>query len=107
MPITICHLRGHDMAVYNTIIAKIRCPHCGVDDEQDIFVYFGKTCHTLYRIGDTYEWEEGDRPEEICFAEEGYCECLSCKKDFFVTVCFHTLVISDVRADGSKAGFLS
>jgi hypothetical protein len=71
-------------------------------------LYFGKRDQLGYNMGEVYLWipnksvARGGRPPEGNLDGEGYTECSSCGKDFFVIVEVRDDVIVAVRPDSSK-----
>lgn len=65
------------------------------------------------RIGDTVNWAprkgptHGGRPIAGTVDAEGYVECESCGKDFFVWVKVHSDKILSIEHNPSKPGYIA
>jgi endogenous inhibitor of DNA gyrase (YacG/DUF329 family) len=80
------------MGTYNQLAIVLKCPRCQRTAEMTVDLYFGFCDQAVYRIGDQYRWtsspvvRHGGRPRDGNVDGEGYTECPSCGKDFFVKV---------------------
>ncbi len=101
------------MSAYNILKAETKCPRCEAFSDQQIDLYFGYRSEMLeFKIGDKYVWrngkevQNGGRPKDGNLDGEGYVECESCHKDFFVKVLVRNDEIKDVILDLEKKGYI-
>lgn len=65
-----------------------------------------------YKIGDPMSWtrkvslKKGGRPQDGNMDGEGYVECPSCTRDYFLVVEIRNDRIAAVRVDDSKPGYM-
>jgi uncharacterized protein (UPF0212 family) len=102
------------MGTYNTLIAPLICPRCGAELEAaEVNCYFGNTSYMIeLRIGDEYPWRgaravhNGGRPAGGDIDGEGYVECPSCSKDFFVRVQVRADRITGLSPEPDRPGYI-
>jgi hypothetical protein len=101
------------MGTYNRLQTATKCPRCVVLSEAIVDCHFGDTSHMVdLTIGDTYPWrpgkavQNGGRPDQGNIDGEGYAECPSCRKDFFVKVIVRHDRIGGVETDASRSGYI-
>ncbi|MBW3636277.1 MAG: hypothetical protein KY445_07410 [Armatimonadetes bacterium] len=100
------------MSTYNNLNALVKCSRCGCFVEAEIECFFGYGNLISYEIGDRYEWrprkavQNGGRPEEGNIDGEGYTQCPSCGKDFFVKVIVRDDIIRSVEPDSNKKPYM-
>ena len=100
------------MGLYNMLRTVFTCPYCGCTSELEIDLYFGFRNLITYGIGDLYRWKKcdsvkkGGRPSDGDLDGEGYAECESCKRDFFVIVRVRNDVIDSVKYDPTKKPYI-
>jgi uncharacterized C2H2 Zn-finger protein len=107
-----CSLAAYDtyfMGTYNRLKTEITCPRCLTVAEVEVDCYFGHVWEMKnYKVGDSYDWvprkaiQNGGRPEGGDVDGEGYTDCPSCKKDFFVKVIVRKDLIQGVKPDLAK-----
>jgi len=100
------------MSAYNLLNCQLKCPKCGVTSIFELETKFGSKSYIEYEIGDKVQWckrdsiNKGGRPEGGNIIEEGYAECESCGKDFFVNVEIKKGFIESVSINDKKKGFI-
>ncbi len=103
------------MGTYNTIFQTLDCPRCGATVDLDIELHFGNTAmmKTL-SLGDRYHWiignksaKNGGRPEQGNCEGEGYTECPSCKKDFWLKAIVEKDILVSIQVNNEKAPYIS
>jgi DNA-directed RNA polymerase subunit RPC12/RpoP len=100
------------MSTHNRLNALVKCSRCGCFVEAEIECYFGFSNLNSYKIGDKYDWrprksvKNGGRPEDGNIEGEGYAECPSCGKDFFVKVIVRDDIIQSIQPDLSKKSYM-
>jgi predicted regulator of Ras-like GTPase activity (Roadblock/LC7/MglB family) len=102
------------MGTYNILRTTLTCPHCHKTADVEIELSFGDTrAMDDCSIGDPYKWipqkavQNGGRPEKGDLDGEGYGECPSCHRDFFVKVFVRRDIINGVEVDFEKSGYIS
>lgn len=89
------------MGRYNTLIAELTCPFCGLRGRTEIDIWFGALGRHVYRLGDRCAWApdrpvaSGGRPPGGDLDGQGFVACEGCARDWFATV--------EVRADHFSA----
>ena len=77
-----------------------------------INLYFGLRNMIEYRIGDIYKWakkggpEKGGRPPEGTCDGEGYTECPSCGRDFFLRVKIESDIVKSAEPDPDREPYI-
>lgn len=101
------------MGLYNTLRTELVCPRCGNRGEMEINMYFGfRNLFTLH-LGDTYPWKprvlprNGGRPPGGNIDGEGYAECPTCGKDFWLHVIVRSDRILRIDFDNERPPFIS
>jgi hypothetical protein len=106
-----------DVGLYNILRdVEVCCPRCGATGSADVEFYLGEQRLNDYRVGDRIEWRNGTepaerrgqwtRPEGGSIAGEGYAECPTCGRDFFLTIDVTDDLITGVRVDSARPGFI-
>ena len=80
------------MGTPNIITATLNCSRCSKIRAMEVEAIFGIDNFIHYHIDDRVSWvnraapQNGGRPENGNFDVEGYVECSSCGKDFWVII---------------------
>jgi Zn finger protein HypA/HybF involved in hydrogenase expression len=100
------------MGMYNLLKCDLKCPRCGHEGEVKVETKVGFLDLSEHRLGDAVTWAPGHsvprgaRPEAGNLDGEGYAECPSCHRDYFVIVEVRDDRISAVRVDPSRPGHI-
>lgn len=100
------------MSGYNILKAELPCPGCGVRVAVDVEFRFGLLEHRTYALGERINWgTRGERyprlrPVGGDYVGEGYAECESCHRDFWVSIAVRNDIFSSVNIDHSRKGYL-
>jgi hypothetical protein len=101
------------MGSHNLLSCIVECPRCGSTLEQTVEFRYGYCDVIHYTLGDEMQWrsgrsvKNGGRPEGNPLEIEGYCECVSCGKDFWVQITINKNTIEKVNVDRSKPGYIT
>lgn len=101
------------MGLFNTLRMELLCPHCQASNRQEVEVKFGWRNQLDYVRGDKVWWapeqavDQGGRPHGGHGRYEGYCECRSCAKDFFVEVHVVDDRIAGANVDTHRSGYVA
>ena len=96
------------MAAHNILKAEIICPHCSNVSFPEIEFRFGLRDMTVYHLGDSLVWEKKDslKYSNEIYIGEGYVECPICHKDYWVKILVNKSIISEVKIDFSRKGYI-
>ncbi|MER6583679.1 hypothetical protein [Nonomuraea sp. NPDC001023] len=100
------------MSSYNLLSFTETCPRCGHTGEAEAEFQFGLLELRPYRVGDRVEWGAkglrfpSARPEGGDFEGAGYVECENCRKDYWVVISVEADIISAVRIDHGRKGYV-
>jgi hypothetical protein len=101
------------MGTFNYLPVKMNCPRCGEYVDTVVECFFGYTSEMkTFHVGDRYEWmprkavQNGGRPEGGNIDGEGYTDCPSCHKDFFVKIIVRDDVIQGVVYNRDKLPYI-
>lgn len=100
------------MGMYNCLTCEMKCPHCGHVGEIVAETKNGFLDLSEHRIGDLLVWaagrsvKKGARPDGGNLEGEGYAECPSCDRDYFLVVEIRRDRIVSARVDHSKPGYM-
>lgn len=101
------------MGLYNILTgAQVRCSRCGSLTSVDVDLYFGLRNLIEYAVGDCIEWvpeasvTNGGMPPGGDLDGEGYAECASCRRDFFVVVHVRSGRVAGVETDLTRPGHI-
>jgi hypothetical protein len=91
----------------NLVFVDLTCPHCQlhglVEVESEID---GQGFSKDYRIGDKVDWLIGRRPHDGRSSPDGYVECDSCGKDYFVRLRVVRDRLISVEIDPTRPGYI-
>ena len=99
------------MSTYDLLHVDMICPRCGQNCRMEIELFVGIGNLIDYQIRDRIQWaphsapQNGGRPPNGDCEAEGYAECDSCTKDFFVKAIVRNDILTDVLVDPSKPGY--
>ena len=100
------------MGAYNRLLAEMECPRCGSVDICEVEFRLGRLDFREYHLGEVLTWAGGHRhkplrrPDGGTTRGEGYAECPSCERDFWVTVEVRDDVLTTVIADPDRPGYI-
>jgi hypothetical protein len=100
------------MGLFNLLYAQMRCPRCFTPAKMEIELFFGLKNQIRYQLGDELRWRggksvnNGGRPSGGKIDGEGYTECPTCGKDFFVRVIVRNDVIQAIEVDSDKEPYI-
>lgn len=101
------------MGLFNILETKLKCPRCGFESEMEVEFKIGYLDLQTYRLGDKLTWASGiakcphqKRPNNGNFIGEGYVECPNCKKDFWITINIQNDILTKVKLDLTKQGYI-
>lgn len=101
------------MGIYNLLTCETECAHCICVNQVEVQTWFGFLNLLEYEIGDSVVWtkkvsiKKGRRPKDGNLDGEGYAECPSCKRDYFLVVEIRDDRIVAARVDLSKPGYVA
>src|SRR6478735_615198 len=97
------------MGMYNLASAELKCPRCGVVGPMEVELRFGFGNLTQLKIGDAYPFvdkrkavQNGGYPPDGNMDGEGYVECPSCGKDFWVKALIRAGMLTAIKVDNDK-----
>jgi len=99
------------MGLYNHLMADVTCPFCQTTVEVELQISCGLLNLIDYRIGHTIAWlprkavHNGGRPEGGSTIVDGYGECPSCDRDYFVPVHIEKDRIVSVDSSAARPGY--
>jgi len=101
------------MSVHNILIDRLRCPRCGEERMMELETFFGFGNLFQYRVGDNVKWvpgnvtpKNGGRPGDGNMVGEGYAECPTCGKDFWVNVIIRSDTIERIEPNANKNAYI-
>lgn len=100
------------MGLFNTIHATLQCPRCLRIVDAEIETKFGWTNQLDYVLGDEVRWSSTPefppigRPAEGTGEFPGYCECPSCRRDFWLKVHVVRDHIQNADVDPTQSGYI-
>lgn len=80
------------MSIYNTLLTRAICPHCGALCDVRADFRFGLRDLIEYRLGDRIRWEgkgvrtPAHRPPGGNYVGPAYTECPNCGKPFWLRI---------------------
>lgn len=101
------------MGIYNLLTCETQCPHCASVGDVEVQTYFGLLNLLDYEIGDEVAWtrkvstKKGGRSKDGDLDGEGYAECPSCGRDYFLVVEVRHDRITAARVDPAKPGYMA
>ena len=93
------------ISTFDIIISELTCPKCGFSGEFESESFFPSGNCFTYRIGDPIiNVTRNKMPNNGVF--EGYTECPSCKRTFFLLVSVEDNKVGSIEIDKSKKGYI-
>jgi rubredoxin len=94
------------MSIFDTINSTLTCPRCSFHGDFTVEAFLPCSNQISYKLNDAItNVTRNKMPDSGIY--EGYAECPSCKKDFFLLIHIENKVIASVKIDENKKSYIS